>query len=506
MNSSETTVSLWKGTTQPLHFPALLDDTTADVCVIGAGIAGLTTARLLAAEGRSVVVLDRAAVGGGESGQTSAHLVSEIDDFYHEIESMHGREGARIALNSHQTAIERIGALVAEDGISCEYERVEGYLFLDPEAKSHLLDKELEAARRAGFVDAEPLPRIPLDFWDSGPCLRFPRQGQIHPLRYLHGLAHAAIQAGVRIFTNTEVSESPGGGPTTRVVTRSGYSVSAAATVVATNYPITRWLGIVPKVASYRTFVIGAEIPRGSIPHMLMWDTGDPYHYIRVAPGQSSDQEILLVGGEDHKTGQEDDGDQRFAKLESWTAQRFPMAGQILYRWSGQVQEPADAVAFIGAHPGEENLYVITGDSGQGLTHGTLGAILVTDLIMGRPNAWSGLYDPMRSGLAAPVEFAKENLNTASQYRDLLLRDEAESPDQVAPGTGAVIRQGLKPVAVYRDEAGAVHQRSALCTHLECVVRWNSTEKSWDCPCHGSRYSPTGEVLTGPAIQGLKAV
>jgi Rieske Fe-S protein len=180
------------------------------------------------------------------------------------------------------------------------------------------------------------------------------------------------------------------------------------------------------------------------------------------------------------------------------------VAGDVVYRWSGQVQEPVDGMGFIGKHPGEENLFVITGDSGQGMTHGTLGAMLVTDLIAGRENEWSMLYDPSRSGLAAPMELVKENLNAVSNYRDLLVRKDASGVDEIPPGSGAVLRRGLRPVAVYRDESGEVHECSALCTHLECVVRWNPTEKSWDCPCHGSRFSPTGDVLTGPASLPLK--
>jgi glycine/D-amino acid oxidase-like deaminating enzyme/nitrite reductase/ring-hydroxylating ferredoxin subunit len=506
MKSSEATLSIWRDTAEPPDFPPLSADAAADVCVVGAGIAGLTTAYLLAREGRRVVLLERGGIAAGESGQTSAHLAYAMDDYYHAIERMHGAAGARLAFESHRSAVERIGRIAGEEGIDCEYQRVDGYLFLAAGTDPKLLDDELAAAARAGFSGIERLPRIPTDLWDSGPCLRFPEQAQFHPLRYLSGLARAAAGAGVRIYTGTEVAEAPTGGSSIDLRTRTGSVVSAGSVVLATNYPISRWLGIVPKLASYRTYIVGLRLPAGAVPRWLYWDTGDPYHYVRVATGRREDEEILIVGGEDHKTGQEEDPFPRFATLEAWTRERFPVAGEVVYRWSGQVQEPADAMGFIGPQPREENLYVITGDSGQGLTHGTLGAMLVTELIAGRRHPWLDLYDPSRLALGAPVELARENLNAVAQFRDYIIRRDAGSRDEVARGEGAVVRDRLRPVAVYRDESGELHERSAVCTHMECIVRWNPVEKSWDCPCHGSRFSPVGEVLTGPATQPLKPV
>jgi nitrite reductase/ring-hydroxylating ferredoxin subunit len=241
------------------------------------------------------------------------------------------------------------------------------------------------------------------------------------------------------------------------------------------------------------------------VPQILLWDTPDPYHYVRIQ--LLEDHDVLIVGGEDHKTGQADDMDERWRCLEEWTRERFPMVEGIEFRWSGQVMEPVDGMAFIGRNPLDaENVYVVTGDSGNGMTHGTLAGILLTDLICGRENEWETLYDPSRKTLSAGGEFLKENLNVAAQYTELVTGGEVESVEEVAPGTGAVLRRGLKKIAVYRDERGEVHELSAVCAHLGCIVHWNDEEKTWDCPCHGSRYAARdGHVVNGPAAAGLSS-
>ncbi|MDQ3082501.1 MAG: FAD-dependent oxidoreductase, partial [Gemmatimonadota bacterium] len=266
------------------------------------------------------------------------------------------------------------------------------------------------------------------------------------------------------------------------------------------------------KQSAYRTFVIGANVPRGSVPRGLYWDTSDPYHYIRLhevdtALDPERTDEILIVGGEDHRTGQEDDAEERFKSLEDWTRERFPMVKSVEFRWSGQIIEPVDHMAFIGKNPGtDEHIFIATGDSGNGITHGTIAGILLTDLIIGRKNPWSKLYDPSRVTLRATGEFLKENLNVAGQYKNWVTGGDVDSYDDIAPGTGAVVKRGRKKIAVYRDDKGDVHERSAVCTHLYCIVDWNTAERTWDCPCHGSRFDPYGQVVNGPAITPLPQV
>jgi Rieske Fe-S protein len=288
------------------------------------------------------------------------------------------------------------------------------------------------------------------------------------------------------------------------VTTTNGHTITSEAVVVATNCPINDLVAIHTKQAPYTTYVIGARVERGSVPNILLWDAPadlwDPYHYIRIEKG--ADYDILIVGGEDHKTGQKHDGSQRWGKLEQWTRNRFPIEG-IEFRWSGQVMEPVDGLAFIGLNPGDDDVYIATGDSGMGMTHGTIAGILLSDLISGRQNPWTDIYDPSRKTLVAAKDFAQENINVAAQYTDLLTPGDVDSVDDIPRGEGAVIRTGVSKVAVYRDENGGIHTLSALCVHLGCIVTWNSAEKTWDCPCHGSRYDSLGGVINGPANRDL---
>ena len=501
-SGSGTTTSVWMGAAEVPSRPGLAKDITADVCVVGAGIAGLTTAYLLAAEGRSVVMLDDGPIGSGETSRTTAHLVNALDDRYFEIESMHGAKGAQFAAASHTAAIDRIEAIVATENIECDFERLDGFLFVPPGDSIDVLDKELAAAHRAGLTGVERVERAPLRGFDTGASLRFPRQGQFHPLKYLSALAQAIEEKGGRIFNATHAEQfKDGNGISGRVTTTKGPVVSAGAIVVATNTPVNDWVAIHTKQAAYRTYVIGMRVPSGSVTRALYWDTPDPYHYVRLQDRGSN--EVLIGGGEDHKTGQADNADERFDRLEAWTRERWPMAEEVEFHWSGQVMEPIDSLAFIGRNPGDKNIYVVTGDSGNGMTHGTIAGILLTDLIMGRENEWTTLYDPSRISLRAAPEFAKENLNVAAQYGDYATAGDVDQVRELAPGTGAVIRHGLKKWAAYRDTHGTLHQCSAVCPHLGCIVHWNHTEKTWDCPCHGSRFDPFGKVLNGPANTGL---
>jgi glycine/D-amino acid oxidase-like deaminating enzyme/nitrite reductase/ring-hydroxylating ferredoxin subunit len=441
------------------------------------------------------------------TGRTTAHLTNAFDDRYSEMEKLHGADGSRLIAESHSAAIDKVEKLVRDEQIDCGFERLDGFLFVPPNESTDILDDELKASQRAGLVDVELVKRAPIETFDTGPALRFPRQAQFHPLEYLTGLTRAFTRAGGRIFTETHATKITGGADA-RVETSLGPAVSCDVIVVATNTPVNDRVAIHTKQAAYVTYVIGVRIPKGSVTQALYWDTPDPYHYVRVlqADKKNPTHDILIVGGEDHKTGQENDGAERFAKLEQWTRERFPQMGEVEFRWSGQVMEPVDGIAFIGPNPlDEDNVFIATGDSGQGMTHGTIAGMLLTDLIQDRKNPWTDLYNPSRIKLRSLGEYASENLNVAGQFTDYLTAGEIDAVEELKPGEGAIMRDGLSKLAVYRDDGGTVHKLSAVCPHLGCIVAWNSTEKTWDCPCHGSKFDAGGRVYQGPANGDLSS-
>ncbi|MBA3710712.1 MAG: FAD-dependent oxidoreductase [Planctomycetes bacterium] len=498
---------IWLTTAELPKFPHLTRNLDTDVCIVGAGIAGLTTAYLLVRAGRRVVVLEDGDICSGETGRTSAHLSNALDDRYFELEHLHGLDGARLAAESHTAAIDLIEDIVAKEAIDCEFERVDGYLFIPPGESLEILEREISATHRAGLTGVRWVPRAPLGTFETGRALCFPRQAQFHPIKYLARLAQIITDAGGQIFCRTHAEDVHGGSPA-RVLAKGGHVVTAGSVIIATNTPINDRVVIHTKQAAYRSYVIGARVPAGSIPKALLWDTPDPYHYVRVktmgGPGSEASYDVLIVGGEDHKTGQKDDAEMRYRLLEMWAMERYPMIERIEFRWSGQIMEPVDCLAFIGHNPwDDENVYICTGDSGNGLTHGTIAAMINSDLILGRDNPWSKLYDPRRRSLKSAGDFAKENLNVLPQYADWLTPGEVKEPSRIPRGSGMVLRKGLTKVAVFCDDKGACHECSAVCPHLGCIVSWNSGEKTWDCPCHGSRFDAYGAVINGPANSNL---
>ena len=473
--------------------------TSQDVVVVGAGIAGLTTALCLLREGRGVLVIDKAGIGAGETMRTSAHLASALDDRFALLARTHGEDGARLAAASHAAAIDWIEDLAA-GAADCGFRRVPGYLF-SHDGDTTCLEREQQAAADAGLevswreAGDDGLPP------GLGPAVRFAHQARIEIGAYLLALAGEVRDAGGR-FLRAEIVAIKGGAEP-ELELSNGTKVRARAVVAAGNVPFHETGATYLKQAPYRTYVVAGTVAAGTLPDALYWDDGDPYHYVRLRETADPSRMQVLVGGEDHKTGQDDDPE-AYVRLQAWTRERLPMVGDFREAWSGQVIEPVDGLAYIGADPDSENVWLITGDSGNGLTHGTLGALLVTDLVQGRDNPWRGLYDPARKPVRAGGEWLRENANAALQFRDWVRPGEVKDPGAITPGTGAVLRRGVHRVAVYRAGDGSLHAHNARCTHLGCVVHWSSEEKSWDCPCHGSRFDArTGAILNGPASEPL---
>ncbi len=495
--------SLWQADDCLPSFPRVTASMEADVCIVGAGIAGLSVGYALSKAGTSVILIDDGPIASGMSLVTTAHLSSVIDDRFVNIERWHGADGARLAAESHAAAIQCIEDTVRETHADCDFRRVDGYLFCAPDDGEDLLREELDAAQRAG-VDCSFVQRTPLGSLSTGRCLAFPRQARVHAAKYFAALAAAIDQRGGRIFTHSHVDRIDSG---KRAIVHIGeHSIHAEHVVVATNAPINDMFVLHTKQAPYMTYVIAGQVPAKDVADALFWDTANPYHYVRLQPSDDPARPWLIVGGEDHKSGQADDADQRHTRLEEWARECVPSLGPVELVWGGQCMETVDGLAFIGGNPRDSpNIYVATGDSGMGITHGVIAGMLLSDLVLGRENPWAALYDPTRKSLRAMGRFAKENLNVAAQYADWIAPSEVSDMGKIARGSGAVLRRGFSRVAVHRGDDGQVTELSATCPHLGCVVHWNTSEKTWDCPCHGSRFRASGEVINGPANVALKA-
>jgi len=522
------TTSIWHGTCDVPKYPKLTKSGTTEVCVVGAGIAGLSVGYHLARAGKKVTVLDDGPIGGGETGRTTAHLTYAMDDRIHALESVHGAEGVRMIVESHAAAINRVQQIAQLEDIDCDFMRVDGYLFPRTPGQGGELEREFEAAHRAGLSDLALVDRAPIPGFETGTALRFPGQASFHPLKFLVGLADVIVNKyGGEIFCDSHVEGVEGGTPC-NVKVAGGVQLTASCVVVCTNASISDYVQTHMKMSPYRTFVVALAVPRGSVDNALYWDTGHPYHYVRLAAlgsrlsaseGREPQAEsgtptkgetiydALIVGGEDHRVGSDSHADERFDSLVRWARERWPQAKDVVYKWSGQVLEPNDWVSYTGPNPdGAENVFMHSGDSGQGMTHGVIAGMLLSDLVLGKENPWATLYDPKRVSLKAPSigEALKHNAEVAMDMVKGYLKPDIKSVDDIKPGEGAVIRRGMHKVAVYKSEQGEVIEKSAVCTHLKCIVEWNGTEKSWDCPCHGSRFAPSGEVLNGPAISALE--
>lgn len=500
MNTAgERSRSLWMEVAAP-RAVRLSENVSCDVAVVGAGIAGVSTAYELSQAGLSVIVLDRGPLGRGITSRTTAHLTFSHDDTYDEVISKHGEDHARQVFESQRAAIGRLDEIRQAEKIACDFVRADGFLFAPKRDDVSMLEGELAACHRLGFAGVEWARGLAV----QGPyarALRFPDQAHFHPLKYLYGVIATLKKRGVKFFANSAVVSLEEQKASVRLKTDAG-SVAARYAVVATNGPIANRVVVHDKQGPYRTYAFAAEIRRGALPDALYWDTEDPYHYVRLQPGTNG-KDHIIVGGEDHKTGEANDAEQRFERLQAWAKEYFPMIGRITHRWSGQVLDPFDYLPFIGRNPGQQNIFIATGDSGQGFTNGPLAGLILAGLIARGDHKWASLHDPSRKTASALSNFVSENVTPMKNYAQYVTPGEVASEREIKRGEGAIMREGLGKVAVYRDPRGVIHRRSAACTHTGCLVHWNSFEKCWDCGCHGSHFSPVGEVLNAPAMTPL---
>lgn len=486
--------------------PPLEADGDCDLVVVGAGIAGLSAAYEAARFGWRVIVIDRQeTIGGVMTARTTAHLASELDDYYSYLVKAVGEADARLYHESQVAAINRIEAVCRDEGIDADFVRLDG--FLVPAEPSHLrdLEEEYDACRTLG-VEVQWADNAPVPLPGGTRALRFPGQARFHPLKYVRGLIKAIEGRGGRIHGSTVYVDHSEEDGTVVIETGAGHRIRARAAVFATNSPVNDKVAIHTKQVPDRTYVIAGTVTKGSVPDALVWDTLEAYHYVRLQPlGDSED--LLIVGGEDHRTGEAADMDQRFARLEQWTRERFPSFGVVRYRWSGQVMEPVDFMPYSGRNPGNRAIYVHTGDSGQGMTNGVAGALNIAALLFDQKPRFADVLDPARKPKAGTslADFVKGRASDVRNLSEYLTGGEVESTEELKPGDGALVRRGVGKIAAFRQEDGTLVERSAVCTHVGCIVHWNPLERCWDCPCHGSQFQPDGTVINGPAIKPLAA-
>jgi glycine/D-amino acid oxidase-like deaminating enzyme/nitrite reductase/ring-hydroxylating ferredoxin subunit len=496
---SVATQSVWMGERLP-GFAPLPGDRRVDVAVVGGGLTGITAAWMLSQRGRRVAIVEAEGLGAGETSRTTAHLSWALDTRFATLRSRFGREVAAVAAHAHQAAIDWIEQAVADLAIDCDFARVPGFLYTDGgDAGDQAFADEAEAAADLGLPVSEA-PAIPLPFTVRR-ALRFANQAQFHPLRYLGGLARALVRDGGTIYERTRVLGVEDGEPC-RLITDRG-TITANAVVVAAHVPVNNRVFLHTKLEPMRSYVLAVEADF-DLPPALLWDLATPYHYWRTLVHEG--RRLLLVGGGDHKVGEEPAPEGGWEGLEAYLADRLRRRPRVVQRWSGQIIEPVDGLCYVGRNSLSTRVFVATGYSGNGVTGATAAAMILADEVNGEVHPWSDVFAATRvTPVASARAFVRQNASAARHMvTDRWRRQAHGSVADIPAGEGRVVHVAGEALAVYREPTGHLRTLSAVCTHLGCQVAWNGAERSWDCPCHGSRYAPDGEVINGPAVRALE--
>jgi glycine/D-amino acid oxidase-like deaminating enzyme/nitrite reductase/ring-hydroxylating ferredoxin subunit len=498
------TLSAWQKGTFNLDNAAdiFAEGTLYDALVVGGGITGLTTALLLQKQGKQTILAEARNIGFGTTGGTTAHLNTFFDTDYAKVESDFSEEAAKLLAQSSKEAFGLIRNLSQEHNIDCDLEIKDGYVYAETDEEAEMLYEELIASKKAGvevFEAQENGVRVPFK-----KAIVYKEQGQFHPLKYIFGLARAFVDAGGVIAENTFIRETSFAD---QVHTAKGdtLTIKAKNLVYATHLP--PGLNIFDfNCAPYRSYVVGVTLKNDlDYPTALSYDSKDPYHYFRTHAIEG--QNYLIVGGDDHKTGH-DNPEAAFASLEKYVRTYYDVA-DVTFKWSAQYYVPNDGLPYIGHMPaGDDNLYVATGYNGNGMMFGTIAGKILSDVILGRESIYAHLFNPARiKPVAGFKEFVKENADVAYRFvADRFSAESLKSLQDLEAGTGTIVKYEGEKLAVYKDEQGKISALSPVCTHAGCIVSFNHAEKSWDCPCHGGRFTTEGEVLTGPLRADLKKV
>ena len=501
-----TNVPFWIDSAPIQKFPKLQRNISVDVVVVGAGVTGITTAYLLKQTGLTVALIERERVASIDTGHTTAHLTYITDVELRELARNFGEDHAQAAWDAGAAAIDEIERIVGKEMIECEYTRVPAYIHVcvgGPSKKeAPSLKKEADLAAKLGF-DAVYLESAP---YFNLPAVRFANQAKFHPRKYLRSLVKKIPGNSSYVFEKSAASEFDA--KQRRVKVNRNW-ISFDRVVMATNNPLVGLASITAatlfqtKLSLYTSYALGGRVPSGTLPEALFWDTRDPYDYLRI--DRHRDFDYLIYGGEDHKTGQKKQTQRAYARLLGRLKKIIPEA-RVDHRWSGQVISTPDGLPYIGENA--EHQFVTTGYCGNGITFGTVAAMMARDWVTGRKNPWTDLFAVDRKKIkGATWNYVRENKDYPYyMIKDRIARPEAQSVREIKRGQGMVVGSRGKKRAVFRDRNGDLHQLSPVCTHLGCFVRWNPAESTWDCPCHGSRFKPTGEVIAGPAEEALAPI
>ena len=501
------TNSYWIDSGPIKSFPPLRSDLTVDVLVVGAGVTGITASYFLKKAGRRVALIERERVASIDTGHTTAHLTYVTDAPLETLVKTVGRDHAQATWDAGACAVDEIERIVRVENIDCEFSRVPGFMHASVFGEGSKddrseLQKEASLAQELGF-DAAFMEAVP---HFSVPGVRFANQAEFHPRKYLGRLVQIIPGDGSEVFEQSSAEEFDAEKRRAKV---NGHWISFDRVIMATNNPLVGLASMTnatlfqTKLSLYSSYALGARIPHGSLPIALFWDTADPYHYLRMH--RQGDFDYAIFGGEDHKTGQVTDTEKRYAHLVTKLKKIAPDA-KIDHHWSGQVIETNDGLPYIGQDV--DGQFIATGYCGNGITFGTIAAMMARDWIAGAKNPWSELFDVDRKLINRGAwDYLRENLDYPYYLiKDRLARAEADSVRELKPGDGMIIKSRGKKVAAYRAPNGTVQKVSAVCTHMGCLVRWNHAESTWDCPCHGSRFKTDGEVIAGPAESPLPSI
>lgn len=495
MMLKDRTESIWEKLELP-SFGRVTENLRSDICIVGGGITGITLAYELGRRGHKVLLVEAFSLGSGQTGRTTAHLTCQLEDPFQDLLKNHDEKTVSIFFEAHRKAIDLIEDNIIREGIDCDFKRLNGYYFCGKNVGETFLKNEKQAAISCGadldFCETTPLLN------ENVSSLKYKDQAQFHPLKYIRGLIESMKKFDVTIYEGTHIQDMrQEDRETWNLLTDAGFEIQSHHLIVATNTPVNNRFHIHTRQFPYRTYAVAFSLQNQfSLEECLLWDTEDPYHYVRFMDGK------LIVGGEDHRVGETPQNDP-FLNIESWARSKFTFLKDVIHKWSGQIYEPYDGIGFIGINPGlEKNVYISTGESGIGMTSSAIASQIISDLIEKKDNAWAPIFDPTRFSTSGMKDFIKENITTVRHYADWVKPSEIDSLQEIPLDGGGVRREGLLKTCYYHD-AGHFERKSAICTHLGGIVHWNDIEKTWDCPCHGSRFNTRGKVIEGPATSDL---